>query len=236
MDYTHSQSFGVMKLKEHYNELYINALQKIVSDQYETDDLIASPADNRFGLTLLIRPGDEVKKRIRTFLEELKTIDPNQYFYPDADIHLTVMSIVSCYDGFKLTQVDKEAYIEVILASLPRGENLEVKFEGITASPSCVMVCGFANHYLDELRNNLRINFRNSALEQSIDKRYSIRTAHSTVIRFKNRLRRKNDWLKILETYRQFHFGSFTPDSIELVFNDWYQRAEKTKLLHRFTL
>lgn len=228
--------FEEMKLNEHYNQLYVNAIQKIEQNKYETDDLIDNASDNRFGLTLLIRPCDEVKSRIQTFLKKVRSIDPGQYFYPETDIHVTVMSIVSCYDGFDLSLVDKNAYIKVIEESITRENKLNILFEGITASPSCVMVRGFANHYLDELRNKLRANYRKSALEQSMDKRYSIRTAHSTVVRFKNTLKRKEDWLKTLKEYEQFYFGTCTPETIELVYNDWYQRTEKTKLLHKFKL
>jgi len=39
-----------------------------------------------------------------------------------------------------------------------------------------------------------------------------------------------------LEPHRNDYFGSFSVDTLELVFNDWYQRKKKVKTLHRFKL
>ena len=43
-----------------------------------------------------------------SYIKEIKKIEPNQYFYPNSDIHITVMSIISCYDGFDMTKIDFE--------------------------------------------------------------------------------------------------------------------------------
>jgi hypothetical protein len=53
-----------------------------------------------------------------------------------------------------------------------------------------MMVQGFpADEGLQVLRDRLRAAFRQSSLQQSIDQRYSIQTAHSTIIRFRHPLR-----------------------------------------------
>jgi hypothetical protein len=50
-----------------------------------------------------------------------------------------------------------------------------------------------------QIQNNLRANFRNSTLEQSIDKRYTIQTSHATFVRFRKPLHNKNSLLKAIE-------------------------------------
>jgi hypothetical protein len=50
-----------MNLLDHYDELYRDAVRKIQSDEYEPDELIDAPVDNRFGITLLIRPDKRLK-------------------------------------------------------------------------------------------------------------------------------------------------------------------------------
>ena len=66
------------------------------------------------------------------------------------------------------------------------GSILRLTYKGVTASPSCLMIQGFMNHEsLNITRNNLRKKLKNTTLQQSIDKRYSIQTAHSTVCRFR---------------------------------------------------
>ena len=40
-----------MDLIEYYNKLYHDSLPRIMSDRYVVDELIDSPADNRFGVS-----------------------------------------------------------------------------------------------------------------------------------------------------------------------------------------
>jgi 2'-5' RNA ligase len=226
-----------MNLTEHYKELYESSIRKIENGNYRTDSLIDSPADRRFGITLLIRPPENIKNKIQLFLDDLKKADPSQYYYPNSDIHITVMSIISCYEDFELDQISIADYIGLIEKSLREIEKLEIKFIGITASDSGIMIQGFPeNNILNELRNNLRTKFKNSDLEQSIDKRYSIQTAHSTVVRFRSKLQNRYEYLKILESYKNADFGNFKIKELELVFNDWYQRKRNSKLLEKFKI
>jgi hypothetical protein len=226
-----------MDLAKHYDGLYLDAVRKIKSGEYQTDNLIDSLSDNRFGITLLIRPNNQVKAKIVEFLKDLNVIEPGQYYYPKSDIHITVMSIISCYSGFDLSRISVEDYVALIEKSINGYKPFEIEFRGITASPSCVMIQGFLkDDTLNEIRDTLRVNFRNTNLEQSIDKRYSIQIAHSTVVRFRKELERKDDFINVLDRYRNFNFGTFCVDSLELVYNDWYQRKEKVKELCRFEM
>ncbi|GAA3624639.1 2'-5' RNA ligase family protein [Flavivirga jejuensis] len=224
-----------MNLEEHYNDLYSRSIKKISSDQYEIDHLINASTDNRFGITLLIRPPIEVKNEIQKFINALKIIEPNQYYYKNSDIHITIMSIISCYNGFNLNDIDISKYIELIKESLIDISNLKIKLKGVTASPSCLMIQGFmSDESLNSIRNNLRDKFKNSNLQQSIDKRYSIQTAHSTVVRFTEKLNQKLKFLETIKAYKTYDFGTFNVKTIELVYNDWYQKEKYVTNLFEF--
>lgn len=226
-----------MNLVEHYDNLYQESIQKIKSDDYQTDNLIVSTKDNRFGITLVIRPDISVRNNIQTFLTELKAVESDQYYYPNSDIHITIMSLISCYNGFHLSQISIPDYVELIKKSIPERKGIQIEFKGITASPSCIMVQGFlADDTLNEIRDNLRVNFKNSSLQQTIDERYPLQTAHSTVARFCKKLTRKDDFIKTLENFRNHYFGVSTINTMELVYNDWYQRKEHVKELYRFDI
>ena len=73
-------------------------------------------------------------------------------------------------------------------------------------------------------------------MEQSIDRRYAISTAHSTVMRFQEKLQNPEQLIAVIEQYRDYNFGEFTVDNIELVCNDWYQRENNTVHLSNFNL
>lgn len=226
-----------MNLSEYYTNLYNSSIDKIKADQYQPDSLITSSDDTRRGITLLIRPDETVKNRITEFLNKVKSVAPNQYFYPASDMHITIMSIISGYEGFNLSQINPTDYIPVIEESIKNIKPFEINFKGITASPNCVMIQGFdPDNALNQIRDRLRNNFRDSYLQQSMDKRYAIQTAHSTVIRLKEPLINKTSYISLLNNYREHYFGTFTVNKLEFVFNDWYQRRESVKRLHTFHL
>lgn len=226
-----------MNLAEHYNQLYKTSSETILKGNYSLDSKINNSSDSRFGVTLLLRPSEKIKSNIQLFLDELKAIEPNQYYYPDSDIHITVMSIISCYESFSLDKINVEDYTEIIRKSLEDLGEIKIEFRGITASNSAIMIQGFpSDETLNDLRNKLRENFRNSTLEQSIDSRYSIATAHSTVMRFTEKLQNTEKLIEVVEQFRDYNFGEFTANKLELVFNDWYQREENTILLKDFEL
>jgi hypothetical protein len=145
-----------MNLQEHYNQLYTKSAKAILEGNYKVDNQINDVSDSRFGITLLIRPNDEVKAQIQLFLSELRAIDSQQYYYPNLDIHITVMSIISCYEGFTLNKIRIEKYIEIIQKSFLDVDKIKINFKGVTASASAIMIQGFPT---DESLNNLRDTF-----------------------------------------------------------------------------
>ncbi|TCD11115.1 mutarotase [Pedobacter frigidisoli] len=225
-----------MNLADHYNKLYTESIAKIDSGNYEIDHLIDSDDDYRFGITLVIRPDETTKANIQHFLSEVKAIEPGQYYYENSDLHITVMSIISCYVGFKLEDINVEDYVDLINQVLENHKNFKIQFKGLTASPSCILIQGFLTDTLNEIRDDLRTGFKNSDLQQSIDKRYAIQTAHSTIVRFRSELTYKTELLALMEKYRDYDFGTFEVSKIELVYNDWYQRERFVKKLHEFDL
>lgn len=226
-----------MNLTEHYNQLYKSSSEVILAGNYTVDSKINDLSDSRFGITLLLRPGEKIKNNIQFFLNELKEAEPLQYYYPDSDIHITVLSIISCYESFNLDKIDLPAYLEIIQKSVVDLCEIKIEFRGVTASNGAIMIQGFpSDDSLEKLRNKLRENFRNSNLEQSIDSRYSIATAHSTVMRFTEKLQNPKKLIETTEQFRDYNFGEFKAEKLELVFNDWYQREENTINLAYFTL
>jgi len=225
-----------MDLSAHYDKLYQESVAKIAAGNYEIDQLIDAKDDYRFGITLIIRPDENTKANIQRFLSEVKAIDPFQYYYQNNDLHITVMSIISCYVGFELEQINIQNYVKLIEQVLLKHRSFKIQFKGLTASPSCILIQGFLTETLNEIRDDLRIAFKNSQLQQSIDKRYAIQTAHSTIIRFRQALQNEHQLLDLVAKYRNFDFGTFEVKKVELVYNDWYQREQFVKKLHEFQL
>ncbi|WP_431242422.1 hypothetical protein ACQ9BO_21605 [Flavobacterium sp. P21] len=56
-----------MNLTEHYNQLYKTSSEAILAGKYSIDTELKNESDSRFGITLLIRPNDEIKANIKLF-------------------------------------------------------------------------------------------------------------------------------------------------------------------------
>ena len=226
-----------MNLRSHYNQLWQQASEKFKKGEFQVDPLIHSNDDNRFGVTLLLRPPAPVLNLISVFLNELKKTEPNLYYQPISDIHITILSIISCYSGFQLSDIDVNKQVALIQKSIEGLPPFHIQFKGITASPSAIMLQGFPEeNHLNQIRDSLREHYANSDEPSRMDVRYAITTAHSTVVRFPEKPQNIQKFISILEKYREFDFGSFEVKSLEFVFNDWYQKEEKVKKLAEFKL
>ena len=67
-------------LEKHYDRLWECSLSHFQAETFELDPLIDSENDSRFGITLLFRPGQEVRGRIKQFHLELQQLEPEQYY------------------------------------------------------------------------------------------------------------------------------------------------------------
>ena len=220
-----------------YQDLYNESCKKILNEDYSIDLNIDNPSDKRFGLTVIIKPQMEIQKNIKSFLNELKNIEPEQYYYSNADLHVTVLSIISCYEGFNLEDINVNDYSKIITESLAAINEFEIEFKGITASDSAVLIQGYPNaKTVDQIRENLRINFRKSSLQSSIDSRYTLTTAHITVLRFREKLNDVSQFINYLEKYKDYNFGTSKVNTLHLVYNDWYQREEIVQKLAEFKI
>ncbi|AKQ47191.1 hypothetical protein TH63_18585 [Rufibacter radiotolerans] len=226
-----------MDLAAHYQSLWENAEQHFAAADFEVDDLIDSPHDTRRGITLLARPQEPVKENIQRFLQDMAQLEPDLYYYPPTDFHLTLLTIISCYPGFTLDQVQPQAYVDVVEQALRPIKKFKVVFMGVSASPACIMVQGFPiGDELGRLREKVRKLFQASVLQQSMDQRYILQTAHSSVIRLRKPPANPQAFLNKLREYRRQVFGSTEIRQVELVYHDWYQRRANTQTLATFDL
>jgi 2'-5' RNA ligase len=220
-----------------YDDLWSQTLPLFLKDQYETDPLITDPNDLRRGLTLRAGLSEEVIVKIEDFTERLRSIIPGQYFIPASDLHLTILAIVGCHADFHHDAALDQSYIETIskcIRDLPRPR---IKFSGITASSSCLLLQGYPeNSSLAELRNRLRETFKASTLPNSMDSRYSIKTAHVTIMRFQKPQSSLSDFIQFITENKNRDFGSQGIDRLELVSNDWYHKKNNTKRINIFSL
>lgn len=220
-----------------YDSFYEKSIHDIKTGNHAIDNSIDQPVDNRRGLSLIIYPDKGVQQNIKQFTEELERIDGNQYYQPLSDMHITVLSIISCQKNFKIEQIDINDYITVISDILEGIKNIAIHSKEVTTTREAVMIQGFmVNDNLVTLRDRLRVNFRESNLKQDIDTRYLTKTAHMTVARFRKEIINPDEFVNVVDDHKDFDFGVNEAKTIDLIYTDWFCRKSKVELLHQFTL
>lgn len=219
-----------------YDQMWTSFKLASERNDYELDPyLLNIDKDNRRGISVLayLKQGNRsVLDEIMHFQKMVRTIEPDQYFHPLDELHLTILSVISCIPEFRLSDINIQDYAEMFQSALCSISTIEVKYRGVSASPNCVVIQGFpVNDALQCFRNALRSNLIKAGLRATFDSRYTLVAAHSSIIRFKVPIHDGQKLLALCQEYRDYDFGSIILEDFELVFNNWYQNLAVTKCL-----
>ncbi|EKO3954144.1 2'-5' RNA ligase family protein [Vibrio fluvialis] len=224
-----------------YQNMWDNFSEAVRDERYVQDPYLKDKADTRRGITALaylLQPNSPlVTANIDEFLHQVRKLEPEQYFYPQNELHLTLLSVISCEAGFQLSDIDIDHYADVFLQALSHVEPIEIEFRGVSASPECIVIQGYPiGNGLSQLRDQLRSGFKKSGLRTSVDSRYKLVTAHASAVRFRSPMNDAKALRKLCQQFRQHSFGRLNVSACELVFNNWYQQRAVTQLLAQCSL
>lgn len=218
-----------------YSELWNKSLPIFDQGQYETDTLVIDPNDMRRGLTLRAKLSTKLVQEIEPFTAPLKELLPGQYFTPVNDMHLTVLTIISCNTDFKHDPALDVAYGDVILECMINSSPPRITFNGITASPSCLLIKGYPeDDNLEQLRNHLREAFKQSSLPNSVDRCYPLITAHTSIMRFVEPHNKMAEFTRYIRKNQNHAFGNHIIKQIEFVTNDWCHKVANTQVIRTY--
>jgi 2'-5' RNA ligase len=185
--------------------------------------MLRSIASWRRGLTVIARRAPVVRKRGAAFLGELRGLEASQYYYSASEFHVTVLSLFTAAVEHERFLARTKQYVAAVDSVLRKVAPIRIEFAGVTASPSAIMIQGFCeDEALNEVREALRRELRSRGLEEGLEGRYRLETAHMTVARFRARLRDGDRFGAHLEKARGLAFGATNITSVSLVKNDWY--------------
>jgi 2'-5' RNA ligase len=226
-------------LAERYTRLWDSSIAAIRAGDVEIDPYLSSgQVDTRRGYTLIVRPSPPVKERIASFLEDLRRIDPHQYYYDPADLHVTFLSLFTATVDYQRFFAQTERYLAACkAAALQALPPFTLEFSGVTASRGAVIVQGYPQDgSLNAARDRLREELRVRGLGEGLDTRYRLETTHITALRFRSPLRAAQEFSCALEKFRQTPFGAARITSLDLVSHDWYMARKHVHLIQRFQI
>ena len=218
-------------LQESYDVMWNSSKESLLNNEINIDiNLSNLEKDKRFGLTVLIPLGDIFLKVIN----QLKEIEPEQYFYPATDTHITIIDFIGASEEVVFDEEQIKIYKKILDEVLKDFSKFNLEFKGLTASKGAVMVQGFFNDELQKLRERLREEVNGRGIE--LKERYKVGTAHSTIIRFKKKLQNPKALVNKIEKMRDIDLGTFEVKKILFVLHDWYNLKDKTKILAEYEL
>ncbi|NTU80502.1 MAG: hypothetical protein HGA45_14170 [Chloroflexales bacterium] len=173
-------------LHAHYDGFWQMARPALATGAVELDPhLSGAQPDGRRGLSLILRPPAAIAATLGAFLAEAAQLEPGQYIYPVADLHLTVLSLFTATVQYQPHYARLARYRAATDAALQGAAPVRIAFRGITAVRGAVMIQGFpADEGLNQLRDRLRQELHAVGLGGELDRRYQIRAAHLIAIRF----------------------------------------------------
>lgn len=209
-------------LKAHYRQIHAKNRDILLAGGHGDPYLAAPGADTRMALALLIRISPEVTEQILSWQREVRRVEPDLYYYPGEDLHITVLDILRGVAGRTVPERIGD-YIRCVQDCAAKIRPFSVEFAGTTVSDSAALVCGYYEYGLEQLRRSLRRALADAGL--ALEERYETRSAHITAIRVPDRLSDPKAFLKCAQSSREF--GRMRVDSVELAFHNWYD-SKKT--------
>jgi 2'-5' RNA ligase len=219
-----------------YDRLWAEAQEHFAAGRVKTDPhLLDRAQDRRRGISLIIRPTPDMIARLGAVIDELNAIVPGQHVYRPDELHVTLLSLISASADFDLDAVPLDDYRAVLGDLFAPVQPFAIRFVGVTASPDTVFVCGQSDA-LNALRDRLRGDLTRAGLGETLDRRYRIVTAHSTVLRFQSQPDHLPELARYLIAQRTREIGAFAAETVAFTFNDWYMSHDVVRVLETYPL
>jgi 2'-5' RNA ligase len=224
-------------LRAHYDAMWDRAWPDVVRGDVDCDRHLAGGLDPRRGLTLIARPGPALAARFEAVQDRLTDADPRLYRQPRADLHMTVLSLFTVTEDYAPHLARRADYAAAVRDAVAGLSAFGVDFGGITISRGAVVAKGFpSDGTLEQLRDRLRGALRARGLDGSVDQRYRLVTAHSTLLRFVAPPADPARLAAALAAMRDEALGSMQVDRLQLVVNDWYMSSAAVEPVETFDL
>ena len=209
-------------LDHHYDSIISENRDKILAGGKGDPFLQNALTDNRMALVVLIRITSEIAERINSCIEDLKCIEPDLYFYPAKDFHITVMDVLRGEEGREIPPNIGE-YIQCIEECSKDISPFNIVFDGLTASDNAVMVRGYYEDGLMIFRQKLRDMLAQRGL--LLEERYKTVSSHVTISRLPNKYQNPEKLLDYIKRPRLF--GTMTVHEMEISFHNWYDTRKE---------
>lgn len=221
-----------MDLNNLYEDIMKRGQESILQGNEYVDLTINDCQDTRMGITLVIRPTQYIQDKVCDVITKLKKIEPEQYYYPREDFHLTLFDIITARQSFHYSEEQKLNCMALADAVLKNFSPFQIEFKGLTMSESCVMVKGFCDEKIQEIRTQFRTQIEGYGLK--LDERYPTKSSHITISRFRKSITNGEKFVKTVQSLSQTEFGVMEVKNVELIYHNWFDSIKE--LIQNYSL
>jgi 2'-5' RNA ligase len=220
-------------LSRQYDTLWRRAFVDFRRGRCSADAQLAGRLpDDRRGVTLLARVPESLRLGLAPARFEMEAVFHDQYLVPETDLHITCLSVEPVRSGYRAEASRIAAIVAAVEEALAGDELFEIEVTGLGASASAVFARGYpCDDALNAFRNRLRQGCRRRGVGLDADRRYVLRGAHMTLLRFVT-ARITETQIRWLRDRRLYPGGCHQLAEVVLVEHDWYNRVT-TAVIHR---
>jgi len=187
--------------------------------------------DRRLGLSLVI-PLRRGRGRYARLVRSFEDAEPDQYYYPFGDLHVTVFDFLRAREGYARDAGLESRLADVAGPALEGLADFRIEWRGVVFSRGAGLICGHDGGRLLEIRRRIRRSLAELGLPN--DERYRSETAHATFCRFAAPPRDPARLVRLIEGARALSLGAEEPLRAELVEHDWYNTAARRRVIRRY--
>jgi hypothetical protein len=189
--------------------------------------------DRRRGISLII-PLNQIAKNSEAVIKNFQILEPEQYYYPPEDLHITVFDYISAHNTYAKSSFIDQTYINITDEVIGFLSSFTILFKGVVFSREAGLLKGYDEGSVVELRNRIRQRLRIDGLSNT--ERYESRSVHSTFMRFTKKIVNVDRFVNVLEASREVVIGAELVKSMLLVEHDWYNRKRLKRTIKEYKL
>ncbi len=214
-----------------YDGIHAANIERLESSHVHIDEfLMDHKPDFRRGISLLL-PIRSISDSYSKLVASLRQIEPNQYFYPLQDLHVTVFDFIQASEKYRKNEEVEATFLNLSKKAIQTIKTFPIQLDGIVFSHAAGLIQGFDGQVLCALRESIREELKKRGIQN--DERYKSESSHVTFLRFMNRLSNPTELCRYIQSHRSFEIGTEMVREFEVVEHDWYNKAENKRVVGR---
>lgn len=190
--------------------------------------------DNMCLTTVSYLPTTVANTIYETIIKPLAVIDPDQYYFPNSSMHVTIHNVRVVRKPAAYTDSDILLARQLLVQSIPMHHAPTFELQGLLSMPTSISIIALITPEFDHMVKSIRKQFALANLAD--DKKYftdEMIFANITICRYTHAPTQL--FLETVQKYKDISFGKFSVDKASLVTSNAGMHPSKTTVIDTFS-